>query len=112
MSIQNWSDNVLLVELQNDPHFSDDMNALLEMLESNQQANVVVNFSAVTFVNSSNLAKLLKLRKVVLNNDRRLKLCGIATQVWGVFLVTGLDKIFDFADDVGTCLTSLQLEGS
>lgn len=110
MPIQNWSDNVLLVELQSDPQFSDDMNALMEMLENNGQLDVLLNFAAVTFVNSSNLAKLLKLRKMVLNNERRLKLCSISTQVWGVFLVTGLDKIFDFADDVATGLTGLQLE--
>jgi anti-anti-sigma factor len=110
MAIQNWSDNVLLVELQNDPTFADDMNALMEMVENNAHLDVVLNFAAVTFVNSSNLAKMLKLRKMVLSNDRRLKLCGISTQVWGVFLVTGLDKIFDLADDVSTCLASLQIE--
>ena len=30
-------------------------------------------------------------------------------QVWGVFLVTGLDRIFDFVDDLPTGLASLQL---
>ena len=111
MSIQNWSDDVLLAELQNDPQFSDDMNALLELVEERRDVDVVVNFSGITFLNSSNIAKVLKLRKnVMLNNRRRLKLCGISTHVWGVFLVTGLDKIFDFCDDVTSGLASLQIE--
>ena len=32
-------------------------------------------------------------------------------QVWGVILVTGLDKLFDFHDDLATAIASLVLEG-
>jgi len=110
MPIQNWSENVLLVELSDDPQFTDDMTALLEAVETAGDRDVVLNFQNVTFLNSSNVAKLLKLRKyLVINNHRRLKLCCVNTHVWGVFLVTGLDKIFDVCDDVSTGLASLQL---
>ena len=54
-------------------------------------------------------AKLLKLRKKTVTNKRRLILCAINTNVWGLFLVTGLDKVFEFADNVATALTSVQL---
>ncbi len=37
-------------------------------------------------------------------------LCGIGTHIWGVFLVTGLDKIFEFADDVSSGLTAVQID--
>ena len=110
MPIQNWSDDVLLVELSDDPQFSDDMTALLESIEASGPRNVVLDFKSVTFLNSSNIAKLLKLRKlVVVNQHRKLKLCCVSTHVWGVFLVTGLDKIFDVYDDVAIGLASLQL---
>lgn len=110
MPIQNWSDNVLLVELADDPLFTDDMTALLETIQERDDLDVVLNLQNVTFLNSSNIAKLLKLRKVQVSNHRKLKLCAISTHVWGVFLVTGLDKIFDVYDDVATGLASLQLE--
>lgn len=110
MPIQEWSDNVLLVELGDDPQFTDDMVALLEAVENRPGADVVLNFQNVSFLNSSNIAKLLKVRKLqVLSNHRRMKLCAINTHVWGVFLVTGLDKIFDVYDDVASGLASLQL---
>lgn len=110
MSLQNWSDEVVVAELQNDPHITDDLNALSDLVEREPCTDVVLNFSGVTFLNSSNVAKLLKLRKqVVVNNERRLILCGISTHVWGVFLVTGLDKIFEFADDVASALASVQM---
>jgi len=111
MPIQNWSDTVLLVELADDPQFSDDLTSLLETVESRSDLDVVLNFQDVNFLNSSNIAKLLKLRKVqVVNHQRKLKLCAINTHVWGAFLVTGLDKIFDLYDDVASGLASLQLD--
>lgn len=112
MPIQNWSDSVLLVELADDPQFTDDLTVLLESVEKNKNLDVVLNFLAVNFLNSSNIAKLLKLRKILAtNNHRKLKLCAVNTHVWGVFLVTGLDKIFEVYDDVASGLTSLALEG-
>ena len=46
----------------------------------------------------------------MVGSRRKLKLCGISTHVWGVFLVTGLDKMFDFCDDVTSGLAALQIE--
>ena len=110
MPIDNWSDNVLLVELADDPQFTDDLTSVQEAVEQRDDLDVVLNFQEVTFLNSSNIAKLLKLRKtVVMSNKRKLHLCAISIHVWGVFLVTGLDKIFDVYDDVATGLASLQL---
>jgi anti-anti-sigma factor len=113
MPIENWSENVLLVKLTDDPQFTDDMNSLLETIESSDDQDVLLDFENVTFLNSSNIAKLLKLRKTVcINNRRKLRLCAINTHVWGVFLVTGLDKIFDVYDDVSTGLASLAIDPS
>ncbi len=111
MPIQNWSDDVLLVELADDPQFTDDLTVLLETVEKENKYDVVLNFQGVHFLNSSNIAKLLKLRKLLtINHKRKLKLCAISTHVWGVFLVTGLDKIFDVYDDVASGMLSLQLD--
>ncbi len=109
MSIENWSENIIVAELQDDPAFSDDLNALIDQVAERNEFDVVLNFSGVNYVNSSNIAKLLKLRKRIISNKRRLVLCGIDTNVWGLFLVTGLDKVFDFAESVATGLASVQL---
>ena len=108
MAIQNWSDDIVLVELADDPQYTDEMTALAEAL-SGKPANVVLNLGAVTFLNSSNVAKLLRLRKQTINAGRKLVLCSVNDQVWGVFLVTGLDRIFEFCNDVSTALAAIQL---
>jgi anti-anti-sigma factor len=111
MPVQQWSENIVLVDLHDDPAFSDDLAAVSEQVAANPRLDVVVNLAQVNYLNSSNVAKLLKLRKTVcVNNRRKLKLCGVNTHVWGVFLVTGLEKVFEFADDVPTGLAGVQIE--
>ena len=110
MGIQKWSDDITVAELADDPQFTDELATLTEAMEK-QPSDVVLNFGAVSFINSSNVARLLRLRKTMLMQERRLILCGVNTQVWGVFLVTGLDKIFEFTNDVSTALATIQLAG-
>ena len=108
MPIEKWSETVNVVHLADDPQFTDDLVAL-EAQVTARPANAVLDLSAVHFVNSSNIARLLKFRKQMISAERRLVLCGVNTQVWGTFLVTGLDKVFEFSDNVPTALATLQM---
>ncbi len=110
MSIEQWSEAVILAELGDDPQLTDDVAAIIEQCTREPRQDVLLNLSGVNYVNSSNIAKLLKLRKLVtITNQRRLKLAGVNTRVWGVFLVTGLDRIFEFVSDVPSGLAALQM---
>jgi anti-anti-sigma factor len=110
MAVQQWSDTVILADLGDDPQFTDDISAIIEQCTEDSRQDVLLNLGSASYLNSSNIAKLLKLRKLVtISNQRRLKLAGVNTRIWGVFLVTGLDRIFDFVDDVPTGLAQLQM---
>jgi anti-anti-sigma factor len=111
MGTQDWSDNIMMVDLDNDPDFTDELSGLLERM-SKEPRDVVLNFANVRFINSSNVSLLLKVRKILLDNKRKLRLCSIPVQVWGVFLLTGLDSIFDVAEDKATALAGLQMRNS
>jgi anti-anti-sigma factor len=108
MAIQEWSDDIIVADMGDDPQFTDELSALMDKLEIDAK-NVVLNFAAVGFVNSSNIAQLLRLRKLMITSEKKLILCDVNTQVWGVLLVTGLDKIFEYTNDVSTALAILQL---
>lgn len=108
MPIENWSDDVLLVKLADDPHFAEELQTVAELV-SRKPARAVVDLSAIKFINSSQIGKLLKLRHSMLSGGNRLILCGADAQVWGSFLVMGLDKVFEFTDAVPTALAALQL---
>ena len=109
MSIQSWSETIRVAELQDDPAFSDDIVALTEQLEQQQTFDVVLDFRGVRYLNSSNITKLLRLRKTMISRHRRLVLCNVATQVWSMFVVTGLEKVFEMTDNVETALMGVQL---
>lgn len=108
MVIKNWSENIFMVDMTSDPEFTDEIAALTDRIGKDPR-DVVLNFAEVSFLNSSNISRLLKLRKAVIDSSHRLKLCGIPVQVWGVFLLTGLDNIFDVAEDTASALASLQM---
>jgi len=93
---------------RDDPQFTDDLESLEQAIGQNA-VDAVLEFGSVHFINSSNIAKLLKLRKKMVTTGTRLVLCNISNQVWGAFLITGLDKIFELSDNVPTALATLQI---
>ena len=111
MSLQQWSDSILIAELSDEPMFSDEFESLMRRIEDNTNAapDIIVDLKGVTYLNSSNIAQLLKLRKKLETGGQRLRICSIGDAVWSVMLITGLDKLFEFMDDVSTSLTSLQI---
>jgi len=109
MAIQDWSERIIFAELADDPDFTDELATLSDRMEKAPR-DVVLSLAKVRFLNSSNISRLLKLRKILLDRNHRLKLCDISVQVWGVFLLTGLDSIFEVAEDRASALASLQME--
>ena len=107
MVIQQWSDDVLMVELTDEPDFSEDMTEIGERTKD-ACCDVVVDLSGLKHLSSSGLSKLLRLRKRVLGSGRHLFLCAPCDHVWEIFIATGLDGIFDFARSVTEALTRLQ----
>lgn len=108
-----WSDSILVADLGDEPEFSDDIGHLeaeLNRVAADQSMpSVVLNMSDVTYVNSSNLAQLLRLRKHVVGADAKLVIAGVVDSVWSVMLTTGLEKVFEFTPDKATALAGLQL---
>ena len=109
MGIQNWSESVILVNLAVEPQMSEELETVIEIVRDRGDCDVVVDFASVQLVTSSGLAKLLKLRKVLKGCEHKLVLCGLSERIRGVFNITDLENVFEFADDHFTALTSLQL---
>lgn len=72
--------------------------------------HVVLNFQGVTYLNSSHIAQLLRMRKLLQERRRKLVLCAMNDEVWSMMLLTGLDKVFTFVPDTMTALASVQIE--
>ena len=112
MPINEWSEDILIAELSDEPSFSDDLGALIRRLDTKGKGplpDIILNMGGVTYLNSSNIAQLLRVRQMLVNAGRKLRLCAVRDQVWSVMLITGLDKFFEFTGDVATSLASLQI---
>jgi len=111
MGIQNWSENVILVELPPEPEFGEELKSATETVQAKRSCDVVLDFCRVDIVTSSSISKLLKLRKSLADCGHRLVFCSVAPATKGIFTVTGLDGIFELVDDKFAALATLQMVG-
>ena len=109
MSIQNWSENILLVDLPEEPEIADELKEVVEMVRDRGDCDVVIDFSRVDIITSSSLSALLKLRKLLSDCEHRLVFCNIPAATRNVFSTTGIEEIFEFSEDKFTALAGLQL---
>ncbi len=109
----DWSDDIVICDLADEPDLSEELSDLYTRLRESMSGatpNVVLNLGGVTYLNSSNIAQLLRLRKQLIESGRKLKLCSATDAVWSIMLLTGLDKVFQFAPDKATAIASLQID--
>ncbi|GAJ21417.1 unnamed protein product [marine sediment metagenome] len=109
MGIQNWSENTVLVDLPQEPEMADELKSVIEIVRDRGDCDVVIDFSSVDIVTSSSISNLLKLRKMLADCEHRLVFCSVAAATRGIFTITGLDGIFELADDKFVALAGLQM---
>jgi anti-anti-sigma factor len=109
MGIQNWSENVILVNIEPEPDMCDELKTVTDMVRQQKNCSVVIDFSEADIVTSSSLAQLLRLQKILDDHNQQFVLCGACQKTKGIFAVTGLDKVFEFVEDRFVALAGLQL---
>ena len=109
MGIQNWSEDIILLDLPAEPQTGDDLRSVIEAVRDRGDCDVLIDFSSVDIITSSSISALLKLRKLLEDCGHRLVFCSTAPATKGVFILTGLDEIFEFYDDKFVALAALQI---
>lgn len=74
MSIQNWSEDVILVNLPQRLEDHAELQTVVKMVREKGDCNVVIDFSAVAIVGSPTFARLLELRQMLLDSGHKLVL--------------------------------------
>ncbi len=70
-----------------------------EFIEDDQPKKLIFDFSEVKFFSSQVLGLLLDVRARLQKNEGDVVISGINPQLYRVFKITNLDKIFRFFDD-------------
>ncbi len=112
MTEYHWSDEVLGAKLADEPAFNIEIDALTREANSNPDKHIILDFSHVNYLNSSNITKILKLHKAVIANHRVLTLCSVPENIRGVLRISGLDRKFSYAPDTRTAMDALRCESN
>ena len=79
---------------------------LFKLVEGENRTKLVLNFSSVDFLSSAALGKLITLDKKVKARSGLLKLCNIRAEIYEVFAITKLNRLFDIKDDEADALAA------
>lgn len=109
MGIQNWSENIVLVDLPEEPQLGEELKTATKMVRDRGDVDVVLDFSNVDIVTSSSISKLLRLRKLLSDCGHQMVFCNVAPATKGIFTVTGLDGVFEMVEDKFVALAGLQI---
>ena len=71
---------------------------LFELVEKHYKVKLLLNFENVEYLSSAALGKLITLNKKVKAENGKLKLCAIRPQIYDVFKITKLNKLFEIHD--------------
>ena len=72
---------------------------LFHLVEGENRKKLLLNFYSVSFMSSAALGKLITLDKKVKAKGGVLKLCSIRPEIYEVFAITRLDRLFDIRKD-------------
>jgi anti-sigma B factor antagonist len=72
---------------------------LFHLVERDGHKKLLLNFSNVQFLSSAALGKLITLDKKVKSTGGKLKLSNILSDIYEVFAITKLNRLFEIHDD-------------
>ncbi len=79
---------------------------LFSLIEQDNRGKLLLNFSSVDFLSSAALGKLITLDKKVKAHSGALKLSNIRAEIYEVFAITKLNRLFDIQDDEADALAA------
>ena len=79
---------------------------LFQLIEVENRRKLVLNFFAVEFLTSAALGKLITLDKKVKVHGGLLRLCNIRPEIFEVFEITKLNRLFEIKDEEADALAA------
>lgn len=79
---------------------------LFALVERESCNKILLNFAAVEFLSSAALGKLITLERKMKASGGQLKLSNIRPEIYEVFAITKLNKLFDIKEDESDALAA------
>jgi anti-anti-sigma regulatory factor len=98
MGIQTFSEDILLINLPEQPQHGDEIDIVNKLLSDSVDFDVMVNFSDVEMLTSGSICGLMILSKLLQGAGRKLVLYNLPPAIKQIFERTGLITVFELAD--------------
>ncbi len=79
---------------------------MFHLVEVDGRTRLLLNFASVDFLSSAALGKLITLDKKMKAHGGALKLSNIRAEIYEVFAITKLNRLFDIRDDEADALAA------
>ncbi|MCK4887341.1 MAG: STAS domain-containing protein [Planctomycetes bacterium] len=94
--------------LSSSKQISELSDTLRDFVEEQKPTKMIFDFEAVKFFSSQVLGILLDMRKRLKEFDGKIVISAIDPQLYRVFRITNLDKIFEFFPDRNTAIEATE----
>jgi anti-sigma B factor antagonist len=99
--IQDTADSTLItlndVEILEEGHIKALEKSIISIVEQGKRQNMLLDFSNVRLMSSAFLGLLVKVHKRICERGGKLELCNIKPEIYKVFEITNLNKVFDIS---------------
>ena len=111
MGITNWSDEIVLLDLSQEPEMLDELQCLSVILREKSYCKVLIDFSEVGEMTATGISKLLQVRKLADHWANRFALCNVPEAIKAMFNDAGHKRTVEVFDDRHLALISLDMVG-
>ena len=99
-----FEDNSILDPLQ----VQDIGEKLHRLMDDEDRQRIILDFHKVKILSSQMLGVLIGMLKRINSSKGRIVVCGMKAELYQVFKITNLDKLFTFYDNEGLALRSFE----
>ncbi len=108
MGLQNWSEDIVLVDLSREPRMRGELKTVLDVVRDRGDCDVMMDFSSVDIMTSASISAFLRLRKLLADCGHRLMFFNVSATTRNLFGVVGLDEVFEFAAGQSDAVAALK----
>lgn len=109
MGLENKCNSATLVRLHPLPKMLDELDRIINAASQEAAREVAIDFSSVDIITTPAIARLMTLRRLLIERGHRLVLCSLRANTKDIFTLTGLDEVFEFADDVSAVPNTVEM---
>jgi anti-sigma B factor antagonist len=84
---------------------------IADVLDKSEERNILLHFGRVLFLSSSALGMLIRVKRKCMAFSVVLKLCDIRPEIYEVFKITSLDRVFEIHGDAAEAIEAFKEGG-